>query len=122
PLAARDETRGVLVVGMPAQIARESLDSLEALATQVSLAVEGASLAEDLHRRQSEARFRSLVAHSSDLITVLDADGIVTYQSPSIEPVLGYTVDEVEGRRFDRLLSEHDRPLLAQLISVDGQG
>jgi len=53
---------------------------------------------------------------------VLDADGIVTYQSPSIERVLGYSVDEVEGKRFDRLLSEHDRPLLAQLISVDGQG
>ena len=89
---------------------RDLVDALGALATQVSLAVEGASLAEDLHRRQSEARFRSLVAHSSDLITVLDADGIVTYQSPSIERVLGYRVDEVEGKRFDRLLSEHDRP------------
>mgnify|MGYP003296190493 CR=1 FL=1 len=72
--------------------------------------------------RQSEARFRSLVAHSSDLITVLDADGLVPYQSPSIERLLGYRVDEVEGTRFDRLLSESDRPLLAQLIAVDGSG
>src|SRR4029450_3259901 len=56
------------------------------------------------------------------LITVLDADGIVTYQSPSIERVLGYSVEEVEGKRFDPLLSETDSPLLEPLISLDGTG
>ena len=122
PLTVRGDVRGALVVSSPENVTSDLVDALGALATQVSLAVEGASLAEDLHRRQSEARFRSLVAHSSDLITVLDADGIVTYQSPSIERVLGYPADEVEGKRFDRLLSEHDRPILAQLISVDGRG
>ena len=96
--------------------------SFEALGLQVSLAVEGASLAEDLHRRQSEARFRSLVAHSSDLITVLDANGIVTYQSPSIERVLGYRADEVEGTEFGWLLSEADRSRLDQLVAGDGGG
>jgi diguanylate cyclase (GGDEF)-like protein/PAS domain S-box-containing protein len=122
PLTVRDEVRGALVVASPESVTGDVVDALGALATQVSLAVEGASLAADLHRRQSEARFRSLVAHSSDLITVLDADGIVTYQSPSIERVLGFRVDEIEGQRFDRLLSEHDRPLLAQLIAVEGTG
>jgi len=53
---------------------------------------------------------------------VLDGDGLVTYQSPSIERLLGYRVDEIEGTRFDRLLSETDRPLLAQLIAIDGTG
>ena len=113
---------GALVVSSPETVTGDLADALGALATQVSLAVEGASLAADLHRRQSEARFRSLVAHSSDLITVLDADGIVTYQSPSVERVLGYRADEIEGQRFDRLLTESDRPLLAQLIAVDGSG
>ncbi|MGZ4419135.1 MAG: putative bifunctional diguanylate cyclase/phosphodiesterase, partial [Gaiellaceae bacterium] len=122
PLTVRGDVRGALVISSPVSLSRDLVDALGALATQVSLAVEGASLAEDLHRRQSEARFRSLVAHSSDLITVLDADGLVTYQSPSIERLLGYRVDEVEGTRFDRLLSETDRPLLAQLISIDGSG
>ena len=93
-------TRGLLVICSPARIPRELVDSLESVASQVSLAVEGASLAEDLHRRQSEARFRSLVAHSSDLITVLDAHGTVTYQSPSVERVLGYRVEEIEGSDF----------------------
>ena len=120
PLTLRGEVRGALVVSSDVSV--EVADALGALATQVSLAVEGASLAADLHRRQSEARFRSLVAHSSDLITVLDADGIVTYQSPSSERLLGYSAAEVEGSRFDRLLVESDRPLLAQLIAADGLG
>src|SRR5207237_3044493 len=101
PLSVRSDIRGLLIVSATARISPEAADSLDALGTQVSLALEGASLAEDLHRRQSEARFRSLVAHSSDLIAVLNADGVVTYQSPSIERVLGYRADEVEGRRFD---------------------
>jgi diguanylate cyclase (GGDEF)-like protein/PAS domain S-box-containing protein len=120
PLSVRDETRGALAISTPTAARREQVDSLEALATQVSLAVEGASLAEDLHRRQSEARFRSLVAHSSDLITVLDADGVVTYQSPSVERVLGYRADELEGTRFDRLLAEADRPRLAEMVARGG--
>jgi diguanylate cyclase (GGDEF)-like protein/PAS domain S-box-containing protein len=122
PLTVRGDVRGALVVSSPESVTRDLADALGALATQVSLAVEGASLAADLHRRQGEARFRSLVAHASDLITVLDAEGVVTYQSPSIERVLGYRSHEVEGRRFDRLLVESDRPLLAQLIALDGPG
>jgi diguanylate cyclase (GGDEF)-like protein/PAS domain S-box-containing protein len=122
PLTVRSEVRGLLIVSTSLRISPEAADSLDALGTQVSLALEGASLAEDLHRRQSEARFRSLVAHSSDLITVLNADGIVTYQSPSIERVLGYRVDEVEGRRFDWLISEQDRSRLEQLTATEGSG
>ena len=122
PLTVRGDVRGALVISSPETVSPDLADALGALATQVSLAVEGATLAADLHRRRSEARFRSLVAHSTDLITVLDADGIVTYQSPSIERVLGYKTEEIEGSRFDRLLTESDRPLLAQLIAVDGSG
>jgi diguanylate cyclase (GGDEF)-like protein/PAS domain S-box-containing protein len=120
PLSVRDEVKGLLVLCSPARIPRELVDSLESLASQVSLAVEGTTLAEDLHRRQSEARFRSLVAHSSDLITVLDSQGTVTYQSPSVERILGYRVADVEGREFAELLSKPDRPRLAQIVAGVG--
>ena len=82
----------------------------------MSLALEAASLAEDLHRQKSEARFRSLVAHSSDLITVLDKDGSVTYQSPSIERLLGYSTAEIEGSLFGDLLTESDRSRLERIL------
>ena len=121
PLSMRDEVRGHLVISSRGVASPEMLDSLEGLATQISLALEAASLTEDLHRRQSEARFRSLVAHSSDLITVLDGNGIVTYQSPSIERVLGYNVEEIEGTQFDRLLLDGDRAGLSQVITGVGR-
>lgn len=55
---------------------------------------------EDL--RRSEERFRSLVQYASDVITVLEADGTIRYQSPSIERVLGYRPEEMVGKHaFD---------------------
>ena len=121
PLVIRDAPLGLVLLSFDSRLPREQIDSLEALASQVSLAVEGASLADDLHRRRSETRFRSLVAHSSDLITVLDAHGTVTYQSPSITRVLGYRVDEVEGTEFAQLLAPSDQPRLMQILSGVGE-
>jgi diguanylate cyclase (GGDEF)-like protein/PAS domain S-box-containing protein len=115
-LSIRDREQGVLVVQTSAALPRTILDSLESLALSVSLALDAASVAETVHREKSEARFRSLVAHASDLITVLDEEGVVTYQSPSIERVLGYGVHEVESERFDRFLADADRSRLAQVI------
>ena len=88
-----------------------SAERSQALATQVSLALESAALTEEVHRRTSEARFGSLVQHSSDLITVLDSSATVVYQSPSIERVLGYSPDDVVGTPFARLVdpAEHGR-------------
>jgi diguanylate cyclase (GGDEF)-like protein/PAS domain S-box-containing protein len=86
---------------------------LRTLATQVSLALESAELTEEMHRHSSEARISSLVQNSSDLITVLDSDANVIYQSPSIERVLGYRPEDVVGGPFERLLhpSENGRLL-----------
>ena len=44
----------------------------------------------NLLRREGELRFRSLVQNSWDVITVIDCDGVITYQSPSVTPVFGY--------------------------------
>jgi len=116
PLTVREAAGGGLIIGSEQPLPGDQLDSLLSLATHISLSLESAALAEDLHRQKSEARFRSLVAHASDMITVLDADGVVNYQSPSIERILGYTVEETEGRPFGLLLAESDRPRLAQIL------
>ena len=44
--------------------------------------------------RASEERFRSLVLNSSDIIAVIDVQGLIRYASPSVERVLGYTPEE----------------------------
>jgi diguanylate cyclase (GGDEF)-like protein/PAS domain S-box-containing protein len=115
-LAGRTAGSAFLILSIPGAYGAEMNGALEALAAQMSLAIDGALLAEDLHRRRSEARFRSLVAHSSDLIAVLDRSGTVVYQSPSIEEVLGYTADEVMNTRFDLLVRPSDRARLMQVV------
>jgi PAS domain S-box-containing protein len=47
---------------------------------------------------ESERRFRSLVQHASDIVTILENDGTVRYESPSIERVLGYDPEELIGK------------------------
>ncbi len=59
--------------------------------------------------RESEERFRSLIEHTSDIITVVDEDGLVRYGSPSVETVLGYLPEEVVGRRAEELVHPDDR-------------
>jgi diguanylate cyclase (GGDEF)-like protein/PAS domain S-box-containing protein len=47
--------------------------------------------------KESEERFRSLVQNSSDIITILEADGTVRYVSPAVERITGYKPDEQVG-------------------------
>ena len=49
--------------------------------------------------RQSEEYYRSLTENASDVVSILDADGITRYESPSVERVLGWRPDELVGRR-----------------------
>jgi len=54
--------------------------------------------------RASEQRFEALVQHSSDVVTVVDAEGTVTYQSESILRVFGYNAESVQGADVGELL------------------
>jgi PAS domain S-box-containing protein len=48
--------------------------------------------------RQSEERFRALVQNSSDVITVIDADGTIRYVSPAVERVMDHRPEELVGK------------------------
>ena len=54
---------------------------------------------------RSEARFRSLVQHSSDIVAIIDEDEFVTYVSPAVERVLGYQPSELLGTKVVDVLS-----------------
>jgi diguanylate cyclase (GGDEF)-like protein/PAS domain S-box-containing protein len=116
-LQGTGRTRALLLVAAEQAQSRAAQSALVALATQVSLALESNALTEELHRRSSEARFRSLVQHTHDLITVLDAKAEVIYQSPSIEQALGYTPEEIVGTRFARLLPSGPNGRLLHLLA-----
>jgi len=46
---------------------------------------------------QADVPLDVLALHSTNLLTVLDEDGVVQYASPSIECMLGYEHDELVG-------------------------
>ncbi|HEX7241729.1 MAG TPA: PAS domain S-box protein, partial [Longimicrobiaceae bacterium] len=58
--------------------------------------------------QRSEEHFRSLIENASDVITILDAEGNVVYESPSIERVAGYTPEELVGRSGFELIHPDD--------------
>lgn len=58
--------------------------------------------------RQSEEKYRDLVERISDVIYALDADGVVTYVSPAVTSLLGYSPEEVVGQSFDRFMVSED--------------
>jgi diguanylate cyclase (GGDEF)-like protein/PAS domain S-box-containing protein len=47
--------------------------------------------------------FRSVVAHATDLLAVLDEEGVVKYVSPSASPLLGYPPEELIGHPLGSL-------------------
>jgi diguanylate cyclase (GGDEF)-like protein/PAS domain S-box-containing protein len=52
----------------------------------------------------SEQRFQALVQHSSDVLSVVDADTVVLYESDSVQRVFGHPADIFTGRRMADLL------------------
>jgi len=104
PLFMRDEFRGIMVVATPAEMPGSVVDSLGALSSQVALALESASLTQDLLIQQSEARFASLVKNSSDIVMVIEPDTVMRYASPSAARVLGSDPKDLEGTRFIDLI------------------
>jgi PAS domain S-box-containing protein len=46
---------------------------------------------------ESQITLRSLVQYASDIITIMDPNGTIVYQSPAIERLLGYRVEELIG-------------------------
>jgi len=73
-----------------------------------------ALLAADLGR--SEERFRSLVHNSADIIAVVDATGTVTYASPAVERMLGYSAAERVGRSIMDILDEDSQERVAWML------
>jgi diguanylate cyclase (GGDEF)-like protein/PAS domain S-box-containing protein len=117
PLFLRETILGYVFVAGYADLSRASSNALRTLAANVALSLESVTLAEDLHRRRSEARFGSLVQHSSDLITVIEADSTISYQSPAVERVLGYERNELVGSKLVSLMDAQEAQRLLSLLS-----
>jgi two-component system NtrC family sensor kinase len=50
--------------------------------------------------QESEERWRTLLAHIREMVILVDADGLVTYTSPSVQRWLGYATEELVGNNI----------------------
>jgi diguanylate cyclase (GGDEF)-like protein/PAS domain S-box-containing protein len=67
---------------------------------------------------RSEARFRALVQHASDVTTVVGPDGRIGYQSPSIESLAGHPAERLLGTQLSDLVHPDDA---ARLLAFLGE-
>jgi PAS domain S-box-containing protein len=65
----------------------------------------------------SERRFRALVEHSGEAITLLAVDGTVIYESPTVPQLTGFTVQDRMGKSgFDNIYPD-DLPLIKAIFT-----
>jgi diguanylate cyclase (GGDEF)-like protein/PAS domain S-box-containing protein len=113
PLVIEGKLRGVMSVAGGEPLPAGVGDGLARLGSSVAMALERVNLAEDLRRstdnlKSSEARFRSLVQNSSDVITLLDEEGRISYVSPAVEKLLGYESGKLLNGTLWRLIHPED--------------
>jgi len=77
---------------LDAQFRNDEIQFAEFIATLAGAALD--------HVAGSEAHFRSLAQYSSDVITIIDAKGIITYQTSSVEKVFGFAAEQMVGKEL----------------------
>ena len=118
-LADAQGVRRQILISHKTDISPDTLTILEAMAAPVSLALERVELSMIVYERRSEAKFRSLVQNASDVILIVQADGRLSAETPSVSTVLGYGRQTVEAKAINDLLHPDDAtPALALVESM----
>lgn len=68
--------------------------------------------------RSADRRFRALVEHSSDLLSVNEPNGVVSYVSPSIRALLGWEPEDVVGHYGAEFVHPDDLVTIADGLTV----
>ena len=87
--------------------------------------------------RESEKKYRDLVENINDVIYAIDKDGVMTYVSPVIESITGYSPSEIIGshstvfihkedvqrmsKAFQKILSGHLEPGEYRILTKSGE-
>jgi len=67
--------------------------------------------------RESEKKFRALIANISDVIAILDAKGIIRYESPSITRHFGWSPEALVGTHSCDLVHPDDRERVQRKVN-----
>jgi PAS domain S-box-containing protein len=73
----------------------------------------------ELALKESEEKYRDLVENIDDAIYAVDKEGVLTYMSPAIQPILNYRPEAFIGRKFSEFVHPDDLPqVMARFQSV----
>ncbi len=61
-----------------------------------------------------EKWFRTLIENSADILTLVDAQGVIIYSSPSTKRILGYPLHEYVGRKIFDFVHPEDLELITK--------
>ncbi|MCU0513290.1 MAG: ammonium transporter [Anaerolineae bacterium] len=101
---------------MEVMIARVATGSLREFYTGTFRDITQRKEAESALQR-SEEYYRRLIENASDLITIIDQQGIIIYQSASIRRILGYEAREVVGQSLFVLLHPEESELMVNTLA-----
>jgi PAS domain S-box-containing protein len=65
---------------------------------------------------KGEKRFRLMVENISDILTIVGRDGVILYQSPAVEHVVGYKPEEFVGRTGFEFMHPEDVERFAERL------
>ncbi|WP_426570696.1 EAL domain-containing protein [Aquihabitans sp. McL0605] len=116
PLSSQHDLNGALILTSRRPASVTLIQSVETLASTVSLALESAVLTENLLRRRSERRFRALVENSSDIVLVVDSERQITFASPAAHRLLGLSEKSLLATHPARWVHADDWPVLARVL------
>ncbi len=68
--------------------------------------------------REREEYFRALTDHLSDVIAIINSDGVLTYVSPSVARVVGYQPEDLLGKRTWATVHPSDAERFHQALSA----
>jgi PAS domain S-box-containing protein len=99
----------------PSQVLPTAVADVVRLSVFTMVAVLISSLSDKRRRaeqklRQREQYFRLLIENTSDIVTILGPDGVIRYQSPSLERDLGYAPNELVGQNVFKFVNPEDLP------------
>ncbi|MBA7521702.1 hypothetical protein ES705_13813 [subsurface metagenome] len=64
--------------------------------------------------KKTKEKFQALIENSSDIIQIIDSEGIIRYISPSVQRILGYKPEELIGKTSFDWIHSDDRPAVAE--------